>query len=111
MKTCTLLIMSTLCAGTLLADPPEKAKADPQPEQNLGEAKIGKSVKMEKTAAREGVWTQARHGVIGQFVQAPRVLDPINPFAKPELGQGQANLSKDTLTGRIMGLRLIKFEF
>jgi hypothetical protein len=111
MKTCILLILSTLCTGTLLADPPEKPQADPQPGQNLGEAKIGKPPEMQKTGTREGVFTQARHGVIGQFVQAPRALDPISPFAKPELGQGQANLSKDTMTGRIMGLRLVKFEF
>ena len=111
MKANLLLVLSTLCAGALLADPAETAATDPQPKQELGEAKVVKPVEMKRTMPREGVWTQARHGVIGQFVEAPFVLDPVNPFARPEIGLGQPNLSKDTMTRRIMGLRLIAFEF
>jgi hypothetical protein len=111
MKANVLLVLSTLCAGALFASPAETAPADPQPKEDLGEAKMVKPVEMKKALPREGNWTQARHGVIGQFVEAPFVLDPVNPFASPKLGFGQPNLSKDTLTGRVMGLRLIKFEF
>jgi hypothetical protein len=110
MKACLLILLWVACSGTLAATPP-KSPADPKPDQDLGDVKAEKRVKVEKTVSKEDAWTGAKYGVVGQFVQAPNILAPINPMAKPQAGKGDGNLSKDTVTGRIMGLRLIKFEF
>jgi hypothetical protein len=89
---------------------PQK-EAPPSTEPNLGEVKVEQPPKLEKALPPEEQWTQARYGVVGQFVQAPNALAPINPLAKAEAGAGTANLSRDTITGRIMGFRLISFNF
>lgn len=103
--------MMGICVGMLNAAPPKESTADIRPDQDLGEAKAEKLVKLEKPVAKEKVWAQARYGVLGQFVQAPNLLAPINPVAKSEAGSGEDNLSRDTVTGRVMGLRLVRFEF
>lgn len=110
MKTCMLVLLSVTCSGMFAAEP-VKPPVDPKPDQDLGDVKVEKPVKLEKAIAKEDVWMRANYGVLGQFTQAPNLLAPINPMAKPEAGRGDHNLSKDTVTGRIMGLRLLKFEF
>jgi hypothetical protein len=111
MRQFILLLLLTACNGALLADPADKPQDETHPQPDLGAAKAEKPVKMEKAVRQEDQWSQAQFGVIGQFIQAPSVLEPINPLAKAEAGFGEGNLSKDTVTGRIMGLRFIKFEF
>lgn len=68
-------------------------------------------VPLDKAIPLEQRWGEARYGVIGQFFQAPNILAPLNPVAKPEAGSGSPNLSRDTVSSRIMGLHLLKFEF
>jgi hypothetical protein len=111
MKTCMPVIMVGICVGMLNAAPPTKSPAETKPDQDLGEVRAEKPVKLEKRVTKEEAWAQARYGVLGQFVQAPSVLAPINPVAKPEAGSGEGNLSRDTVTGRVMGLCLVKFDF
>ena len=111
MKALILALLMTGWTGVLPADPPGKPQTEPKPDQNLEEAKMQTPIKMEKAVPMEDKWLEGKSGVLGQFIQAPNLLAPINPFAKPMAGFGQSNLSKDTVTGRIMGLRLIKFEF
>ena len=111
MKTLILLVLLTVWNGILLAEPPEKPQGDPKPEPALGEAKVEKPIEMEKRVTPENAWTKANYGVVGQFLNAPSLWAPINPMAEPEAGFGKGNLSQDTVTGRVMGLRLIKFEF
>jgi hypothetical protein len=92
----------------------EKAKPEktaPKTDADLAEMKVERPVQLEKTVPPAEKWTEAKHGVLGQFVEAPSVLAPINPAAKPEAGWGAANLSRDTVTARVMGLHLLKFEF
>lgn len=111
MKKCALIFLTMAWSGMLTAAPPEQAPQELKPEQDLGEARIERPVKLEKAVAPEDAWTLSEHGVVGQFVEAPSLLAPINPMAKPEAGDGVANLSRDPVTGRVMGLRLFAFSF
>lgn len=111
MKACVLVLLSMAWSGMLMAAPPEQAPRESQPDQDLGEVKIEGPVKLEKAIAPEDAWAHSNHGIIGQFIRAPNVFAPINPMARSEAGYGMANLNKDTVTGRIMGLDLIKFDF
>ncbi len=119
MKSRTLVVLSAAWTAVLIAAPPEQvletAKPQPSPEkpqpaQNLNEVKVERPVSLDKGILPEDRWTEAKNGVIGQFLQSPNVLAPINPMAKPEAGIGAPNLSRDTVTGRIMGLHFLKFE-
>lgn len=111
MKSYIVALLAVASGGVLMAAPPDKASEEPKPEQQLEQAKVEQPVKLTKAVAEEDAWTEAKYGVAGQFAQAPNVMDPINPLAKPQAGTGEGNLSRDSVTGRIMGLRLIKFEF
>ena len=111
MKACILVILSVAWSGTLIAAPPEPAPKETKPDQNLGEIAVQQPVQLEKAIAPEDKWTEAKHGVIGQFIEAPNVLAPVNLLAKPEAGMGEANLNRDPITGRVMGLNLLAFDF
>lgn len=56
-------------------------------------------------------WMEGERGVIIQFLEAPNPLAPINPLTPPPPRVLEATLSRDTVTGRVMGLRLLSFEF
>jgi hypothetical protein len=56
-------------------------------------------------------WKEGRHGVILQFIEAPNPLAPLNPFTPVPPKFQEATVSRDHLTGRIMGLTLVSFEF
>jgi hypothetical protein len=92
-------------------NPLQEAAQEPKPGRDLGTAKAKGAVKLDKAPLRENAWSRASYGVVGQFVQAPTVVAPINPVAPPEAGTGKSNLNRDTMTGRVMGLCLLKFEF
>jgi len=111
MKAPLLISLAIAITGTVNAAPPDPASEDTKPGQDLGEVKAEKAAKLEKAIPKEEVWTQARYGAFGQFVQAPNLVAPINPLAKPHAGTGETNLSRDTVTRRIMGLRLLKLKF
>jgi len=111
MKAYILILAAMACSGMLAAAPPEQVPEQSKPEQDLGEVKIERTVKLEKAIAPEDAWTQSNHGVIGQLIEAPNLLDPVNPLAKPEAGDGTINLNRDPVSGRIMGLNLIAFDF
>ena len=111
MKACILICVAVACTGMISAAPPEAVPDAPKPDPNLGEVAAEKPVTLEKAVAKKDSWIESRYGVLGQFAQAPNIAAPVNPFAKPEAGTGRSNLSRNTVTGRIMGLRLLKFEF
>jgi len=56
-------------------------------------------------------WVEGDHGVIVQFLEAPNPLAPINPLAPPPPRFKDATLSRDTVTGRVMGLTLLSLDF
>jgi hypothetical protein len=62
------------------------------------------------TVSREA-WKEGRHGVMLQFIEAPNPLAPLNPLTPMPPKFQDATISRDHLTGRIMGLTLVKFEF
>ena len=111
MKALIVVLTWGFGCGTLMAEPPGQTPNQAAPEQDLGEVKVEQPIELEKAVAPEDAWSQGSSGVLGQFIQAPNVLAPINPLAKAEAGSGEDNLSTDTATGRVMGLHLIKFEF
>jgi hypothetical protein len=57
------------------------------------------------------VWVEGDHGVIVQFLEAPNPLAPINPLAPPPPRFKNGTLSRDTVTGRVMGLTLLRVDF
>lgn len=112
MKSTAIISVIVLWVGGVAAAPPQPEVSTGQPAKpDLEEVTVETPVQLEKAVPPDEAWTQAEAGVIGQFFQAPNLLAPINPLAQPEAGWGDRNLSRDTVTGRVMGLRLVKVEF
>jgi hypothetical protein len=70
-----------------------------------------RDIPMQPPAVSSEAWKAARHGVLLQFLEAPNPLAPLNPFTPVPPRFQDSTLSRDHLTGRIMGLTLVKFEF
>ena len=111
MKTCLWILLSMGWIGMAVADPEQPAPEAPKPAKDLGQVRVERAIPLEKATPPDARWTRDQHGIIGQCIQAPNVLAPLNPLAKADAGFGQANINRDTVTRRVMGLDFIKFEF
>jgi len=105
---CLFAWIALATAGSEERDP---TPTDARPEKDLGEAKVERPVRIEKPTPSEERWAKASHGVLGQCFEAANPLEPLSPLASPEAGYGLANLSRDTVTRRVMGLQFLRFEF
>lgn len=84
----------------------------PEPQADLTDVTVEVTETiLDAPVSKDDAWMESQHGVVGQFVEAPSPLTPINPLADTEPGTGNKNVSHDTVTERPMGLRLIRFEF
>lgn len=99
-----------LMAGTAAAQAQSQSTDSGQTSMQH-ESVIEAPLPMEPPVVPEDIWATKHEGVIGQFLNAPSVWEPINLFAKPEVGFGEANLNKDPITGQVMGLNLLALNF
>lgn len=110
-KTIVLLLTLAASATRMSADPTASELVPPPTQPNLDKVSLETTAKIEKTVSQDDLWMQADRGILFQFIKAPTLLAPIDPLATTEAGFGEKNISTDTVSGRAMGLQLIKFEF
>jgi hypothetical protein len=111
MKRGILILACTGFCCALCAEPAEEFAQEEAPVDELADATIEIPLQLEEATPPEAKWIRAEYGILGQMAQAPNPLAPINPLEPQEAGYGEGNVSTDTVTGRVMGLRFLKFEF
>lgn len=105
-----LLLILAFTAGTAAAQIQSQPGAPAKPGVKT-DTTIEAPLPVEPPVLPKDMWAKKDTGIIGQFINAPNVLQPINPLAKPELGFGEQNINRDPITGRIKGLNLLVFNF
>jgi hypothetical protein len=100
-----IILLAALSGLTAMAQPPQNPSDVSDPTRGRAElrSKARPSVSLEKN--------KKTSGVVAQVARVRNPLKLIDPRAPRELGDARENVSRDPITGRAEGIRLLTINF